>query len=112
MSEVNTDPQLIEDVITRGVHSIFTREELKKSLLSGSKLNIKLGVDVTGPMLHLGHAVLHRKLRDFQELGHEVTLIIGDFTTLVGDHSDKVDMRAETNAKEIQKNERTYKEQF
>jgi len=107
-----TDEKRIEEVLSRGVHDIFGREELKKKLLSGKKLQIKLGTDVTGKDLHLGHSVVHRKLRDLQELGHQVTLIVGDFTTIVGDHSDKVDMRGETNEKEIKEKEKTYKEQF
>ncbi|PIR68369.1 tyrosine--tRNA ligase [Candidatus Nomurabacteria bacterium CG10_big_fil_rev_8_21_14_0_10_35_16] len=110
--KVITDPQKIEEVLSRGVHEVFTKEELRKQLLSGKQLHFKLGTDVTGALLHLGHAVIHRKLRDFQELGHKVTLIIGDFTTLVGDHSDKVDMREEITLKEIKKNEKTYQDQF
>ena len=109
---VITDEKRIDEVLNRGVHDIFGREELKRKLMSGKKLHIKLGTDVTGKDLHLGHSVVHRKLRDLQELGHEVTLIIGDFTTIVGDHSDKVDMRGETNEKEIKEKEKTYKEQF
>jgi tyrosyl-tRNA synthetase len=112
MTKIDTDPQKIEEILSRGVHEIYTKEELKEKLLSGKQLHLKLGTDVTGPLLHLGHSVVHRKIRDFQELGHKVTLIIGDFTTLVGDHSDKVDMRDETTAEEIKKNEETYKEQF
>ncbi len=108
----NTDSKKIDEILTRGVHEIFTKEELRKKLKSGRQLHLKLGTDVTGPNLHLGHTVVHRKLRDFQELGHKVTLIIGDFTTLVGDHSDKVDMREETSLAEIAQNEKTYKEQF
>src|SRR3989304_9742757 len=102
----------IEVILTRGVHEIFTKKELKEKLMGGKKLHLKLGTDVTGPNLHLGHTVVHRKLRDFQELGHKVTLIIGDFTTLVGDHSDKVDMRGETSADQIKNDEETYKDQF
>ncbi|MBD3366407.1 tyrosine--tRNA ligase [candidate division WWE3 bacterium] len=109
---VNTDPRKIDEILTRGVHEIFTKEDLRERLLSGKQLHLKLGTDVTGPRLHLGHAVVHRKIRDFQELGHKVTLVIGDYTTLVGDHSDKVDMRAEITPEEIKKNEETYKEQF
>src|SRR3989338_4236071 len=112
ITKVITDPQKIEAVLTRGVHEVFGEKELREKLLSGKKLHIKLGTDVTGKDLHLGHFVIHRKIRDFQELGHEVTLIIGDFTTIVGDHSDKVDMRNETNEKEIKDREKTYKEQF
>lgn len=112
MSKVNTDAEKIEEILTRGVHEIFTKEELKDKLMSGKQLHLKLGTDVTGPNLHLGHTVVHRKIRDFQELGHRVTLVIGDFTTLVGDHSDKVDMRSETSEKEIKENEEKYKDQF
>lgn len=112
MAKIDTDPKKIKEILTRGVHEIFTYEELEEKLKSGKQLHLKLGTDVTGPNLHLGHTVVHRKIRDFQELGHKVTLIIGDFTTLVGDHSDKVDMRSETNSEEIKKNEEHYKEQF
>jgi tyrosyl-tRNA synthetase len=110
--KVIIDEKKIDEILTRGVHDVFTKEELKKKLMSGKQLHIKLGTDVTGSLLHLGHSVIHRKIRDFQDLGHRVTLIIGDFTTLVGDHSDKVDMRGETNAKEIKKNEKGWSEQF
>ncbi|MBI2414493.1 tyrosine--tRNA ligase [candidate division WWE3 bacterium] len=112
MAKIDTDPKKIKELLTRGVHEVFTAEELEEKLLSGKQLHLKLGTDVTGPNLHLGHTVVHRKIGDFQELGHKVTLIIGDFTTLVGDHSDKVDMRMETSAEEIKKNEEHYKEQF
>jgi len=110
--KVITDEKIIDEVLSRGVHDVFTREELKKKLLSGKQLHFKLGTDVTGSFLHLGHSVIHRKLRDFQELGHNVTLIIGDFTTLVGDHSDKIDMRSETNSRDIKEMEKSYKKQF
>lgn len=112
MSGVDTNPQKITEILTRGVHEIFTKDELKEKLQSGKQLHLKLGTDVTGAQLHLGHAVVHRKIRDLQELGHKVTLIIGDFTTLVGDHSDKVDMRPEKNPEEIKADEKSYKEQF
>lgn len=102
----------INEILTRGVHEVFTKEDLTKKLESGKKLTIKLGTDVTGPTLHLGHAAIHRKIRDFQELGHQVILIIGDFTTLVGDHSDKVDMRGETNPTIIKDLEKNYRDQF
>ena len=110
--KIITDEKRIDEILSRGVHEVFTREELKKKLLSGKQLHFKLGTDVTGTFLHLGHSVIHRKLRDFQELGHKVTLIIGDFTTLVGDHSDKVDMRQETTLQDVKKMEKTYQDQF
>jgi len=110
--KVVTDEKKIDEILSRGVHEVFTKEELRKKLLSGKQLHFKLGTDVTGSFLHLGHSVIHRKLRDFQELGHKVTLIIGDFTTLVGDHSDKVDMREEATLKDVKKMEKSYQDQF
>ncbi|OGC50144.1 tyrosine--tRNA ligase, partial [candidate division WWE3 bacterium RIFCSPLOWO2_01_FULL_37_15] len=112
MTKIDTNPQKIEEILNRGVHEVYIKEELREKLLSGKQLHLKLGTDVTGPLLHLGHSVVHRKLRDFQELGHKVTLIIGDFTTLVGDHSDKVDMRTESSTEQIKKDEQEYKQQF
>src|SRR3989304_6909693 len=112
MTKIDTNPQKIEEILNRGVHEVYTKEDLREKLLSGKQLHLKLGTDVTGPLLHLGHSVVHRKLRDFQELGHKVTLIIGDFTTLVGDHSDKVDMRTESSTEQIKKDEQEYKQQF
>lgn len=110
--KINTDENKINEILTRGVHDAFTSDEIKQKLMSGKQLHLKLGIDVTGPNIHLGHAVVQRKIRDFQELGHKLTLIIGDFTTLVGDHSDKVEMREETNPEQIKEFEKTYVEQF
>lgn len=110
--EVNTDPKKIDDILNRGVAAIYNKEELRERLMSGKQLHLKLGTDVTGPLIHLGHAVIHRKIRDFQELGHKVTLIIGDYTTLIGDHSDKVDMREDRTIQTISEDEKTYTEQF
>lgn len=112
MSNIVTDKNKIEEVLTRGVHDLFTKEELVKKLSSGKPLIIKLGTDVTGSDLHLGHTVMHRKVRDFQDLGHSVVLIIGDYTVLVGDHSDKLDMRKERDAKDIEKDLKGYEDQF
>ena len=110
--KIDTNPLKIKEILSRGVYEVVTVKELEEKLLSGRQLHLKLGIDVTGPMIHLGHSVIQRKIRDFQELGHKVTLIIGDFTTLVGDHSDKVDMREERDVNSIKKDEETYKEQF
>lgn len=112
MKNIVTDKNKIEEVLTRGVHDLFTKEELLKKLSSGKPLIIKLGTDVTGSDLHLGHTVMHRKVRDFQDLGHSVVLIIGDYTVLVGDHSDKLDMRKERDAKDIEKDLKGYEDQF
>lgn len=107
-----TDPKKIDEVLERGVEDVIVKEILKKELLSGRQLSIYLGTDPTASDLHLGHATIHRKLRDFQELGHKVTLLVGDFTVLVGDHSDKDDQRLEITKNQIEQNMQSYKEQF
>lgn len=109
---VNTDPKKIDEVLSRGVVDVIVKEDLRKEMLSGKQLKIYLGTDVTGADLHLGHATVHKKLRDFQDLGHKVTLVIGDFTTLVGDHSDKLNQRIEADTNEIKENLKHYTEQF
>ena len=76
-------------VISSGAMNIVPMDDLRKKLESGRPLNIKLGVDPTSPDLHLGHAVPLHKMRQFQDLGHHVTLIIGDGTALIGDTSGK-----------------------
>ena len=74
-------------IITSGAAQIVPEADLRKKLEKGKPLNIKLGVDPTSPDLHLGHAVPLRKMRQFQDLGHNVTLIIGNGTALIGDPS-------------------------
>jgi tyrosyl-tRNA synthetase len=75
----------IEKILTRGVESVIVAENLAKRLSSGKKLRVKLGIDPTAPDIHLGHSVVLRKLRQFQNAGHKAVLIIGDFTAQVGD---------------------------
>jgi len=110
--KINTDPKKVDEVLSRGVEDVIVKEHLRKEMLSGKELKIYLGTDPTGGELHLGHAVIHKKLRDFQELGHKVTLLVGDFTVLVGDHSDKDDQRIELVKSQIEENMKEYKEQF
>lgn len=103
---------VINQVLTRGVANIIpNKATLKKALLSDKKLNIYLGVDTTGPRLHLGHSVPLRKLQAFADLGHHVTFLIGDFTTLVGDTSDKDAERPILTEAEIKQNFATYQKQ-
>ncbi len=83
----------IEELLTRGVEDVIVRDTLTKKLFSGEKLRIKLGIDPTGSKIHLGRAVVLRKLKKFQDLGHTIILIIGDFTALIGDPSDKLEKR-------------------
>lgn len=86
-------------------------EKIKNSVKKNKPLNIKLGVDPTAPDLHLGHVVVLRKLRDFQSLGHNVILIIGDFTARIGDPSERAKTRPDLSGGEIDKNAKTYAEQ-
>lgn len=91
--------------------NIVPLEDLKKKLESGRELNIKLGVDPTSPDLHLGHAVPLHKMRQFQDLGHRVTLIIGDGTALIGDPSGKNATRPQLSREQINANAKTYVDQ-
>ena len=109
---MKVDSQKVEEVLTRAVEKIVDRENLKELLLSGKKLRIKHGVDPTGEKIHLGRAIQLWKLRQFQDLGHKIVLIIGDFTAQVGDPSDKPKGRQGLSEKEIAKNMKSYLEQF
>jgi tyrosyl-tRNA synthetase len=104
----NMNSQKIEEILSRGTEDIIDKKHLKEALLSGKKLNVKFGIDPTGPKIHLGRATQLMKLRDFQDLGHRVTLIIGDFTAMVGDASDKTAMRKPLSAREIKENMKDY----
>ena len=109
--KINTDAQKIEELLTRGVEEIIGSKELKEKLLSGKKLRVKLGIDPTSPNLHLGRSVPLLKLRDFQELGHQVVLIVGDFTGVIGDTSDKESERPMLLQEQVKTNLKNYKQQ-
>lgn len=109
---VNTDDAAIDEVLSRAVVDVIVREDLRTQLKSGRKLRIKLGIDPTGPKLHIGRTVPLFKLRQFQQLGHQIVLIIGDFTAIVGDASDKDAQRVMLTREQIEENMRTYKEQI
>lgn len=111
MDKVIIDEKRIDEILTRGVEDIIVKEELKNLLLSGKQLRIKLGIDPTGPKIHLGRAIPLRKLREFQKLGHQVVFIVGDFTAQVGDASDKSDKRPMLTRVEIDENLKDYKSQ-
>ncbi len=105
------DQQKIKEILTRGVDEVIDRDSLEKKLASGKKLRIKLGIDPTSPNLHLGRAIPLLKLRDFQEAGHKIVFIIGDFTGVIGDTSDKDSERPMLDEKTIRQNMKTYVEQ-
>ena len=106
---LSTDEQL--HIIQSGTAQLVPLADLKKKLDRGTPLNIKLGVDPTSPDLHIGHAVPLRKLRQFQDLGHKVTLIIGDGTALIGDPSGRNSTRPQLTSAQIAANAQTYMDQ-
>ncbi|MEW6500294.1 MAG: tyrosine--tRNA ligase, partial [Thermodesulfobacteriota bacterium] len=102
-------------LIERGAVNIIAREELvaklKRSEESGVPLKVKAGFDPTAPDLHLGHTVLIQKMKHFQELGHEIHFLIGDFTGMIGDPTGKSETRKPLTPEQVRKNAETYKEQ-
>lgn len=108
-------PERQFEIIKRGCVEIILEEDLKKKLeksyKEGKPLRIKVGFDPTAPDIHLGHTVLLEKMRQFQELGHEVIFLIGDFTGMIGDPSGKTETRKPLSREEVLKNAETYKEQ-
>jgi tyrosyl-tRNA synthetase len=98
-------------VLKQGAAQIISEAELRQKLALGRPLRIKLGVDPTSPDLHLGHALILRKLRQFQDLGHQAVLIIGDFTSMIGDPSGRSVTRPQLSREQVQANAETYREQ-
>src|SRR5574341_478816 len=100
------------ELIKRGAVEVLPEDELVAKLKKGRPLRIKAGFDPTAPDLHLGHTVLIQKMKQFQELGHEVIFLIGDFTGMIGDPSGKSETRKQLTREEVAKNAETYKEQI
>lgn len=114
MQRLNINKQL--EIIKRGAVEIISEEELRikleKSIREKRPLRVKAGFDPTSPDIHLGHTVLLRKLRQFQDLGHQVYFLIGDFTGMIGDPSGQDKMRKRLTEEEVRKNALTYKKQI
>lgn len=108
MKDVITDESKVDALLERGVSEVITKENLRKKLLSGKRLRIKLGIDPTSPNLHIGRAIPLLKLRDFQELGHQIVFIVGDFTAVIGDTSDKESERPMLAREVIEANKESY----
>jgi tyrosyl-tRNA synthetase len=108
----NLSPQEQLERLRRGSAEIISEEDLLQRLALKRPLRIKLGLDPTAPHIHLGFAVVLRKLRLFQDLGHQVVLLIGDFTARVGDPSGRSETRKVLSPEEIESNARTYRDQF
>jgi len=102
----------IDEILTRGVTDVIVRDDLKKELEGNTKLRVKLGIDPTGPKLHIGRAISLWKLKQLQELGHKIVMIIGDFTAQTGDASDKTAERQVLTAEDVKQNMQTYKKQL
>ena len=102
----------IDELLTRGVQDIIGKEDLEKKLKSGEKMKIYIGADPSRPDIHLGHAVALRKLKKFQELGHKIIFLIGDFSAQIGDPTGRDEARKQLSISEVKKNAKTYQEQI
>ena len=112
MSKIITDEKQVERVLTRGVEQILDeKEKFKKLLMSGQQIKLYCGYDPTAPSLHIGNAISIKKLGEFQKLGHKVIFLIGDFTALIGDPTDKSAVRQKLTSEEILENCKNYQKQ-
>ncbi len=116
--EINTNPEAIEeklksiDRLVDWKTSLTSRDKFKKLLLQGEQLRIKFGADITAQTLHIGHAVNLRAMRHLQDLGHKVVFLLGGFTTLIGDPTDKLEARSTPGDKDIEKNKQAFIKQI
>lgn len=111
MARKGVQPNQMDDLLTRGVEQIVVRESVAEKLSRGKPLRIKLGIDPTASKLHLGHAIILRKMKKMQDLGHTIIFLVGDFTARIGDPSEKEKARKPMTSKEIQANMQSYREQ-
>lgn len=110
--KVSTDAKKIEELLSRGVENIYPKKEfLEKELKSGRQLTLYTGYDPTAPTLHIGHGITMLKLRQFQDLGHKVIMLIGDFTGMIGDPTDKSAARKKLTREEVLANCKNYQKQ-
>src|SRR3977135_465116 len=110
---IRPSEQELDELLPRGMSEVIVREDLRKALLSGERrLRIKQGFDPTHANLHIGHSVPLRKLRKLAEWGHEIVLIVGDWTTQIGDPTDKDETRPMRSHDDVMNNARTYLDQF
>ena len=110
--EVNTEQSTIDHLLTRGVENVYPSADfLEARLKEGKPLKLYLGIDPTGANLHMGHAIVLRKMREFQDMGHKLILLIGDFTGMIGDPTDKSAVRKKLTREQVLENAKNYKEQ-
>lgn len=110
MTDLAPERQL--ELLRRGTAEIISEEDLLARLRLGRPLRVKLGLDPSSPDLHIGHAIVLRKMRQFQDLGHEAIIVIGDFTGMIGDPSGKKQTRPMLTPEEVEANAKTYREQY
>lgn len=109
MSQIIVDEKIIDEILTRSVQEILpSKEELKKVMMSGKKLKIYIGTDATGTSLHLGHSTNYIILEKFRKLGHEIIFLIGDFTSRIGDPTDKTSARVQLTREQVVENVKTW----
>ncbi len=111
-TKINTDEKEIDLLLSRGVERIFPNKDyLKLKMMKGERLTLYLGIDPTGPTLHLGHLIPLLKLSKFQKMGHKIILLMGDFTAMIGDPTDKTATRKKLTRQEVLNNLKNYKVQ-
>lgn len=113
MSKIITDEKKIEDVLSRSVDKIYPdKESLKKMLLSGKQIKVYCGIDPTSNYVHIGHSTNYLLLEKLHKLGHKIIVLVGDFTAMIGDPSDKSSARVQLTKEDVLKNLKTFKEQI
>lgn len=103
-----TKTEKIKELLMRGVEEIIVKSHLENALKSGKKLRVKFGIDPTTPFIHLGHTVPIRKLKQFQQLGHKIVFLVGNYTARIGDPSEKEKTRPALSQQQVEKNAKTY----
>ena len=110
---ISTDPDHIEEILTRSIDTIYpSKEALRQKLLEGKQLKIYMGIDPTADYIHIGHSTNYIILRRLHDLGHKVVVLVGDFTAMIGDPSDKSSMRIQLTKQEVQSNLVSFKAQI
>ena len=112
-SNINTDPAMIEEVLNRSIAEILPSKELfREALVSGRRLSFYVGIDPTADYVHLGHSTNYLLLERLHAMGHRIIVLVGDFTAMIGDPSDKTSMRVQLTADEVKANLRSFKQQI
>lgn len=111
--KINTDPERIEEILTRSIDTIYpTKEAFRKKLATGKQLRIYMGIDPTADYIHIGHSTNYIILRRLHQLGHKIIVLVGDFTAMIGDPSDKTSMRIQLTKEEVAENLKSFKAQI